>query len=688
MTRRSHLPERCTFPSSGTLRSRSRQTLSLASLILIVLISILASLHAHASPTARTPPPPPQIAQHETQPERSQDTNHPSQSRLHAIQDDVNETSPNPPAWHSPHEPTPTPSFQTHPKFAPVTIQVHFQSPVAPTILAAHNLYLAPVTIKPSSLQVWDFNTGKMAYELLWMNDDVGVGSGSFNMHRVEWYGKPHILFWSGKFMRWPGYGEGYYVLLDESYNVVFNVTLPDPVDFHDAKLTPEHTLISTVWRKLGPFDHAAYSGSAEDGSIYDAAFVEYSPLTRKPVFGWSPYEAGLSLWLSRIKGKKTFTTAKPWDWAHTNSVAKDRLGNYLVSLRSLATLFYIDGQTKEILWQLGGPNTNFTGDGNEFSWQHNALWLEEEAELGLWKEDDIRAAASGKPVSLGAKGEIRNRHITLYDNGALSGRTKDRNESRGLVIELDMAKMEAKIVQIYEKPDKHMPPQIRKAISSSSQGNLQVLAPFEAWSGDVGGGGGDAEKNTGPAIGVGQTPVLLAYGMKPYLALYDRQGDPLWFVEYLAPKTSLLYHGGAKVDSYRSYLAPRWRGKPRWPPRIKLAADQSKTATTPKNFGRQAWFSWNGASGVAEYRVLHGVRTSSRVSIPREGFETVAELGRLIMGSEMIRVEAVDGCGNVLAKSPWLRVQGGEGFLAPVREGEAWEYGWGEETDRCPLPM
>ncbi|KAE8228421.1 hypothetical protein CF326_g6643 [Tilletia indica] len=578
------------------------------------------------------------------------------------------------------------PSFQTEPHFAPVDIKVHYNHPDAIFTLAKHGLYLAPVTIKPPSMQIWDFNARTKQFELLWLNDEDGMGSGAFNLQRVEYHGKPHLLAWSGRFMRWPGYGEGFYLLLDESYRVIFNVSLPDPVDFHDATLTPENTLISTVWRKLGPFDHSRVNGSKEDGAIFDSTFTEFYPTTGQVVFGWSPYEAGISLHRSRIPAKPKFTSAKPWDWAHTNSVCKDRLGNYLVSLRSHSTLFYIDGQTKETLWQLGGPDSNFTGNGNTgFSWQHNALWLEEEERYGIWTLDEIRAA------SVPGSTTRKKRKISLYDNAALSRKKCDRNESRGLIIELDMTAKTANIVQIYNNPGRAVPG--FKNISSTSQGNLQVLPPFTPWDGrhnfqkDKPASSSSSPSSLSARAAeqgrVGRTPVFLAYGMQPYLALYERSGMPLWLAEYTVPDKHLLK--GSGVDSYRSYLRPRWRGQPRWPPKFKLSAD--KSAALPGDHTRMAWISWNGAAGVAEYRIIHGLRTASSTVIPKEGFETKMELGTRIVGMRSIHLEAYDQCGNMLARSPPLAVTELEGLLFPVKSTDKWVYGWNSNTYKCPLP-
>lgn len=58
----------------------------------------------------------------------------------------------------------------------------------------------------------------------------------------------------------------------------------------------------------------------------------------------------------------------------HINSIEKDSLSNYLISMRGPSTIYYISGTTGEILWRLGGKNSNFTmGTDASFWYQHDA---------------------------------------------------------------------------------------------------------------------------------------------------------------------------------------------------------------------------------------------------------------------------------------------------------------------------
>lgn len=60
----------------------------------------------------------------------------------------------------------------------------------------------------------------------------------------------------------------------------------------------------------------------------------------------------------------------------HANSVDKDSEGNYLLSLRHTDALYYIDGESGDIIWRLGGVKSDFEfGEDVEFSRQHHVRW-------------------------------------------------------------------------------------------------------------------------------------------------------------------------------------------------------------------------------------------------------------------------------------------------------------------------
>lgn len=61
----------------------------------------------------------------------------------------------------------------------------------------------------------------------------------------------------------------------------------------------------------------------------------------------------------------------------HINSIDLSDDGNYLISSRHCYTLYFINGTTGDIIWQMGGANSSFTmGNGTNYSWQHHARWI------------------------------------------------------------------------------------------------------------------------------------------------------------------------------------------------------------------------------------------------------------------------------------------------------------------------
>lgn len=134
-------------------------------------------------------------------------------------------------------------------------------------------------------------------------------------------------------------------------------------------------------------------------------------------------------------------TESDPWDVYHINSVEKDAAGNYLISIRFLRALLYIDGRTGDVLWQLGGMDNSFVdlsgGAATTFLGQHDAHFQE------------------------------GNKFVTLFDNRA-DWYHKIDDQSKGTRVELDLQKMEARLDTIFVVPD--------TKILSTSQGSLQTL--------------------------------------------------------------------------------------------------------------------------------------------------------------------------------------------------------------------
>ena len=122
------------------------------------------------------------------------------------------------------------------------------------------------------------------------------------------------------------------------------------------------------------------------------------------------------------------------YDYLHINSIHVEPDGNLLVSARNIWTVFKIDRDTGEILWRLGGKESDFEmGPGTRTAFQH-----------------DARRQIDGT--------------ITIFDNGA---HPKVHEQSRTIVVELDEEEMSAALMHEYTSPEE---------VIATSQGNVQVL--------------------------------------------------------------------------------------------------------------------------------------------------------------------------------------------------------------------
>lgn len=185
---------------------------------------------------------------------------------------------------------------------------------------------------------------------------------------------------------------------------------------------------------------------------------------------------------------------------------------------------------------------------------------------------------------------------ISFFDNGATP---KVHAQSRVIVDSLDFAHKTATLVSSFNHPTPLLTP---------SQGDFQPL-PEGNW--------------------------FVGWGQEPYFSEFSASGQ-LLFDAHL-PLT------------YQSYTVLRfpWTGTPPQSPR--LAARRSGS-------GLVAYATWNGATEVAQWRLLGGATSGSLAPLatsPRTGFETPI---RLASAPGYLAVQALDSQGAVLAASAIIR--------------------------------
>ncbi len=187
---------------------------------------------------------------------------------------------------------------------------------------------------------------------------------------------------------------------------------------------------------------------------------------------------------------------------------------------------------------------------------------------------------------------------LTMFDDGA--GPPYVHSQSRALKLRLDFIRMTANVVS----QRGHSPP---------------LLASFE---------GDDQELPDADAF--------IGWGQQPFFSQYDAKGK--------------LVFEGRFVDSnitYRSYRFP-WNATPSDPPAVAVSRAGKKMTV---------YASWNGATGVAAWRVFGGSRPDAMPAVAtasKGGFETAIRAP----ARAYVAVQALDAKGHVLRRSTVQHVQ------------------------------
>jgi Arylsulfotransferase (ASST) len=232
--------------------------------------------------------------------------------------------------------------------------------------------------------------------------------------------GEKVITWWVGHHT---GYGQGEYIIADSSYRQIKRLVAGNGLegDHHEFLITPQDTALITIYNKV-EMDLSSVGGPVE-GTVLDGIVQELDIESGEVIFEWHSLEH-VEISEPRIR---------PYDHLHTNSIDVFDKDHLIISSRAKSTIFKLDRKTGEVVWRLGGEESDFEmGPGTRFALQHDA-----------------------RPHPDGT--------ITIFDNG--SPRTVE--QSRGIVVEVDEDAMKATLVREYTHPEK---------LFSATQGSLQVL--------------------------------------------------------------------------------------------------------------------------------------------------------------------------------------------------------------------
>jgi len=191
---------------------------------------------------------------------------------------------------------------------------------------------------------------------------------------------------------------------------------------------------------------------------------------------------------------------------------------------------------------------------------------------------------------------ELPDGTISIFDNGSYP---KVHPQSRAIIVKLEQQSHTAALLGELT----HNPP-----IVSESEGDVQALSNGDWF------------------VGWGQYPEFTEFSPTGQV-LFDARLPP-------------------SVRSYRDLRFP-WSGLPAHPPTFVLLASAKGGGTV--------YASWNGATGVALWRVLAGASATALSTVaeaPRSAFESSIAVPAGTLGP-YLAVQAIDASGNVLGTSP-----------------------------------
>src|SRR5215212_7013684 len=245
----------------------------------------------------------------------------------------------------------------------------------------------------------------------------------------VQTYRGEPVLTW--------GETPGEYVIFDSSYREIARLRAGNGYggDHHEFLISPQDTALITIYNSV-PQDLTSVGGS-EGGRAWQGIVQELDIESGKVLFEWRS--------IDHVALEETYVEAREdhysgIDYFHINSIDVDHDDNLLISARKTSAVYKIDRNTGEVIWRLGGKESDFEmGEGTRFAFQHDAR-------------------------------RLRDGTISIFDNGDTifhNGLPKAVEESRVIILDPDERKMRASLVREYTHPEGQY---------ADAAGNAQVL--------------------------------------------------------------------------------------------------------------------------------------------------------------------------------------------------------------------
>ncbi|VBB09582.1 arylsulfotransferase (asst) [Lucifera butyrica] len=354
-------------------------------------------------------------------------------------------------------------SFVSAPNLHPMKVIINVNRPGT----ASGLLFVAPYTSYEATMIG---QTGALIMDQtgnpVWFRPLDSIFKQNMDFRLQSYKGKPVLTMWQGTISGTqsanPNLPAGdpepgaYYLILNQNYKLIKKLTAQKgfTADVHEFTITNRNTALFTAVKQV-PADLTPYGGPA-DGYFDNYSIQEVDLQTDQLLFFWNVLThvdpAG-----SMLPASSATSSNNIWDCFHVNSVEEGPNNTLLISMRNMWAIYNIDKETGNIIWQLGGKQSDFTfGPNATFSWQH-----------------DARHRPGNK--------------ISLFDDACCaSSSSPPEGPAHGLILQLDFRNMTADVDRTYY----HNPNLIVE-----SQGNVQKLS------------------NGNQFVGWGQNPYLSEFG-------------------------------------------------------------------------------------------------------------------------------------------------------------------------------
>src|ERR671921_2547678 len=198
--------------------------------------------------------------------------------------------------------------------------------------------------------------------EVVWFRPLQGR-YGRAHDFKVQSYRGKSVLTWMN--------GVNEYVIFDQSYREIARLSAANGYygDHHEFLISPQDTALILIYSPV-PRDLSSIGGLKND-NVWQAIVQEIDIESGEVLFEWHSIE--------HVGLEETYATmsqdGRPGlDYFHANSIEVDHDNNLLVSARQTFAIYKIDRNTGEVIWRLGGKNSDFEmSPGTRFSFQHDA---------------------------------------------------------------------------------------------------------------------------------------------------------------------------------------------------------------------------------------------------------------------------------------------------------------------------